>query len=111
VAGILGMNTNDVRNMTVNQWVFWATALPLTVVIITLCLVWAGELDNFWEGFSKIWKKKPAYAIVNEGYGMKERGRDRYGDDEMILMRKPEKSIAPRVRRSHTLYGGRESYV
>ncbi|KAH6668177.1 hypothetical protein B0J14DRAFT_600005 [Halenospora varia] len=57
VASILGMNVNDVRNMELNQWVFWATALPLAVVIIVLCLIWAGELENFWRGFSNMWRK------------------------------------------------------
>lgn len=36
VAAILGMNTNDIRNMKVDQRVFWAVALPLLVIIITL---------------------------------------------------------------------------
>ena len=56
VAGILGMNVNDIRNMDQKQWVFWATALPLTAIIITLCLIWAGELDNFLKGFRNLWK-------------------------------------------------------
>jgi len=51
------MNVNDVRNMEFNQWIFWATALPLTVIIIALCLIWAGELENFWKGFRNIWKR------------------------------------------------------
>jgi hypothetical protein len=49
------MNVNDVRNMEINQWVFWAVALPLTVIIITLCLIWAGEVENFWKGFRNLW--------------------------------------------------------
>lgn len=51
------MNTNDVRNMNVNQWVFWAVALPVTFIIIGLCLLWAGELDNFWRGFVNLWRR------------------------------------------------------
>jgi Mg2+ and Co2+ transporter CorA len=39
VAGILGMNTYDVRNMSTKQWVFWATAIPLMVIIILVCLI------------------------------------------------------------------------
>jgi hypothetical protein len=58
VAGILGMNTYDVRNMSVNKWVFWATALPLTFLIIVLCLAWAGELDGLLRGFKGLWKSK-----------------------------------------------------
>ncbi|KAH8654579.1 hypothetical protein BGZ60DRAFT_532947 [Tricladium varicosporioides] len=57
VASILGMNVNDIRNMELNQWVFWATALPLAAIIIVLCLIWAGELENFWRGFSNIWRR------------------------------------------------------
>jgi Mg2+ and Co2+ transporter CorA len=30
VAGLLGMNTADIRNQTNGQWLFWAIALPLT---------------------------------------------------------------------------------
>lgn len=58
VAGIMGMNTFDIRDMEFGQWVFWATALPLMVLVITLCLVWAGELGNFWEGFRDLWKRR-----------------------------------------------------
>jgi hypothetical protein len=111
VAGILGMNTNDVRNMTVNQWVFWATALPLTVIIVTLCLIWAGELNNFWDGFSKLWRKKQAYTVIPERYAS--RTRDEF-EQEVIIRNSPavrERYSAPRVRRTRTLYGGRDTYV
>ncbi|CZR67669.1 uncharacterized protein PAC_17568 [Phialocephala subalpina] len=71
VASILGMNVNDIRNMEINQWVFWAVALPLTVIIITLCLIWAGELENFWLGFKNLWGKGKTgrrYARGGGGY-------------------------------------------
>lgn len=113
VAGILGMNTYDVRNMNINQWVFWATALPLTVLIVTLCLIWAGELNNFWTSFSKLWRKKPTYAAIPERYSGRERGKFD-GDVDIVVRRDSgimQRYPAPRVRRSHTLYGGRESYV
>jgi NhaP-type Na+/H+ or K+/H+ antiporter len=44
VASVMGMNTADVRNMDKTQWVFWATALPLTVVVIVVSLFAAGIL-------------------------------------------------------------------
>jgi len=62
------MNVNDVRNMELNQWVFWVTAVPLTFIIITLCLVWAGELGNFWSGFSNLWKGKSGTMGKERGY-------------------------------------------
>lgn len=49
------MNVNDVRNMDQTQWVFWVTALPLTAIIIILCLVWAGELENLWRAIKSLW--------------------------------------------------------
>lgn len=52
----MGMNTNDIRNMRVNQWVFWAVAVPLASIVITLCLVWAGELANFRRGVAGLWR-------------------------------------------------------
>lgn len=73
VAGILGMNTNDVRNMETNQWVFWAVAIPLTVIVITLCLIWAGELENFWSGFSNLWsggrRRRPKARFIVQRSG------------------------------------------
>ncbi|KFY33794.1 hypothetical protein V494_07340 [Pseudogymnoascus sp. VKM F-4513 (FW-928)] len=58
VAGIMGMNTVDIRDMEFSQWVFWAAAIPLMVVVICLCLIWAGELGNFWKGFRDLWKRR-----------------------------------------------------
>lgn len=90
------MNTYDVRNMETKQWVFWATALPLIVIIITLCLTWAGELGNFWKGFRDLWRGKKgrvgvaqysalerphAYSTADPRVTVERRHR-RYGDDD-----------------------------
>ncbi|KAF2756787.1 hypothetical protein EJ05DRAFT_78037 [Pseudovirgaria hyperparasitica] len=55
VAGFLGMNTTDVRDMELSQWVFWAAGVPLTVVIILISLLWAGEITNTWDGLKGMW--------------------------------------------------------
>ncbi|KAI1093116.1 hypothetical protein F5B19DRAFT_451112 [Rostrohypoxylon terebratum] len=47
VASIFGMNTNDIRNTDINQWLFWAVSLPITIVIVPLALLWAGGTGNF----------------------------------------------------------------
>ncbi|OWP01047.1 hypothetical protein B2J93_6521 [Marssonina coronariae] len=94
VAGIMGMNTRDVRDMPFSQWVYWATALPLTALVIAVCLAWAGELNNFWEGFRKLWERSPKdYATILERYEVMGR-RARYNQPEIL-----------RPRRSNTLYG------
>ena len=38
VAGLLGMNTLDVRNTADSQWLFWAVAIPFTVCILVICI-------------------------------------------------------------------------
>lgn len=39
------MNTIDVRDMNYNQWLFWATAIPVTVVVVVVSLIGAGVLS------------------------------------------------------------------
>lgn len=68
VASILGMNVNDIRNMELNQWVFWVTAIPLTFVIILLCLLWAGELSSFWKGVKILWSNRTEDRRRRNGY-------------------------------------------
>ncbi|RAL66763.1 hypothetical protein DID88_007546 [Monilinia fructigena] len=58
VASILGMNTNDVRNMELTQWLFWVIAIPLTLIIIGLVLIWSDEWHNFQSTFSNLWGRK-----------------------------------------------------
>ena len=33
------MNTYDIRNMDTKQWLFWATAVPVTVLVMGLAVV------------------------------------------------------------------------
>lgn len=56
VASIMGMNTADIRDMKHDQWLFWATSVPLFLIIVVLCLLWAGELDSFWQGTLRIFR-------------------------------------------------------
>ena len=42
----MGMNTSDIRDMEYEQWVFWAVALPLTIVIILASMWWIGQLPS-----------------------------------------------------------------
>ncbi|KAF2109449.1 cora-like Mg2+ transporter protein-domain-containing protein [Lophiotrema nucula] len=52
VCSFLGMNTADVRNMQSGQWVFWAAAIPLTVTVVLLTLIWTDELRHLMEKVS-----------------------------------------------------------
>jgi len=60
VAGLLGMNTSDIRTMDNNQSLFWEIALPLTAIIggLSLLLAYKGteigdRLKEFREGFAE----------------------------------------------------------
>jgi hypothetical protein len=46
VSSNFGMNTNDFRDMEQGQWLYWATAIPVTVTVVLLGLFWTGELGN-----------------------------------------------------------------
>jgi hypothetical protein len=48
VCSFLGMNTADVRNTTFGQSLFWAAALPLTLVVVLIALMVTDELDEVW---------------------------------------------------------------
>ncbi len=38
VAGLLGMNTQDIRLTHDQQWLFWVVAVPFTVTVLVVCL-------------------------------------------------------------------------
>jgi len=46
VSSIFGMNTSDLRDLEQGQWLYWATALPVTAGVILIGLWWMGELGN-----------------------------------------------------------------
>jgi hypothetical protein len=46
IAGIFGMNTTDVRDMSSGQWLYWAVAIPVTGAVILGGLWWMGELGS-----------------------------------------------------------------
>ena len=46
VASIFGMNTIDVRGMPFGQWLYWAVAVPVTVLVFVVALWWMDELNN-----------------------------------------------------------------
>ncbi|KAL4872484.1 hypothetical protein BDV12DRAFT_193571 [Aspergillus spectabilis] len=46
VSSNFGMNTVDIRNIEDGQWIYWAVAIPLTIVIMVFTPFWAGELET-----------------------------------------------------------------
>ena len=57
LASIFGMNTNDIRNMNLNQWIFWVIGAPLCVIGLTLWLLYLGSFRN-WARWWRDWREK-----------------------------------------------------
>lgn len=68
VAGIMGMNTSDIRDMDTGQWVFWAVAIPLAVVIISICLFCTGGAPNILNGIRPLWRDEQRGGHKFAGY-------------------------------------------
>jgi hypothetical protein len=47
VASVFGMNTSDVRNMKLTQWVFWTCAIIFTVIVV-LITVYFVDVPPLW---------------------------------------------------------------
>ena len=39
VAGLLGMNTREIRVTRDTQWLFWVVAVPVTLAVLIICLI------------------------------------------------------------------------
>jgi hypothetical protein len=48
------MNTSDVRNMDLSQWVYWVTAIPFTGALIFIIAWSTDELNLFKPDFKKL---------------------------------------------------------
>lgn len=73
VSSIFGMNTSDIRDMEAGQWLYWASAIPVTILVIVLGLWWMGELAHLFDwmagkfrGEEKFGPRFPAHADVSE---------------------------------------------
>ncbi|KAL8703497.1 MAG: hypothetical protein Q9225_008116, partial [Loekoesia sp. 1 TL-2023] len=74
VSSFFGMNTSDIRDMTTPQWAFWASAVPLTAVVVGVSIFVARKIEpvkDFWSSLADRWKGKgdagnlyPAPAVV-----------------------------------------------
>ncbi|KAI1880901.1 hypothetical protein JX265_001141 [Neoarthrinium moseri] len=45
ISSIFGMNTSDIANLELSQWIYWVTALPTIILVIIAGLWWMGELE------------------------------------------------------------------
>lgn len=89
VASVFGMNTVDIRDMDSSQWIFWATALPVTATIggVSLVLAYYGTQmrDSLHTSGTRIKRRLAG--------GIKRHKKDKLPDEE---------KVAALQRQSHT---------
>ncbi|PQE19705.1 mg2+ transporter protein [Rutstroemia sp. NJR-2017a BVV2] len=100
VASIFGMNTNDVRNMDFGQWIYWAVAIPVTVVVICLGLLWTGELGNIleWILSFKAGQRRFAYEPIRADERIPRRARNYEEMYPLPQFEYPERTYTRRYR-------------
>lgn len=70
VSSIFGMNTADIANMETGQWIYWATAIPTTLIVIIAGLWWMGELGNLAEWvLEKLARGRKEANIIHQDEG------------------------------------------
>ncbi len=63
VASVFGMNSADIRDMDQGQWMYWATALPVTAVVVLLGLVFTGEMRRLEERGREVWERWSGWSF------------------------------------------------
>lgn len=100
VSSIFGMNTADIRDMELGQWAFWATAIPVSVVVILAGLHMVGAFEQM-----AVWAAK---KIRGDDEGFEDRPPPppykRHAEDEALEIR--AWSSEPRLR-SRRVQAGR----
>lgn len=83
VSSIFGMNTADIANMELGQWVYWATAIPTTLIVIMAGLWWMGELGSLTEwALQKLARTRRSFSI-SQHEGQND-GQDSEGSDSYV---------------------------
>jgi CorA-like Mg2+ transporter protein len=65
VSSFLGMNTQDVRNQTNSQWIFWATALPLTLAVVLVTMYISYHTNDLRDRWEKIFVPKQYHKTLD----------------------------------------------
>ncbi|KAI4167662.1 MAG: hypothetical protein LQ343_007047 [Gyalolechia ehrenbergii] len=69
VSSFFGMNTSDIRDMTTPQWAFWASAVPLTAIVVGVSIFVARKIEpvkDWWSGFAHRWGVRPGNVAAGD---------------------------------------------
>ncbi|KAJ8121677.1 hypothetical protein O1611_g10036 [Lasiodiplodia mahajangana] len=100
ISSIFGMNTSDIRDLEQGQWLYWATAVPVTVAVILIGLWWMGELGNVTLWLLSHRQQQPAPVMLqkkHKGYAQPVRVRTYYSSEEGS---ETPRHLIPRSRRT-----------
>ena len=61
------MNTYDIRNMDTKQWLFWATAVPVTVLVMGLAVVAVLNFDPVRGLWARVVDRDNSQRVRREG--------------------------------------------
>jgi hypothetical protein len=92
VASVFGMNTVDIRDMDSSQWIFWATALPVTATIggVSLLLAYYGtQMRDSLQNSGRNVKRSLAG-------GIKRPRKDKLIDEEKVDTNRPNQTTQRR---------------
>jgi hypothetical protein len=95
VSSIFGMNTADIRNQKYTQWVFWAAAIPLTLLVVLASLWGADALPSLSGALERSGK-----GVVVVGDGEVERNEmeleleEQYESRERAFYRERERGLS-----------------
>ncbi|ERF75236.1 hypothetical protein EPUS_00028 [Endocarpon pusillum Z07020] len=70
IAGLLGMNTVDIRNEQDSQWLFWAIALPFTFTVLMICLCIAKLNFRLRKFVRSVLRKSGVLRKIRKGLGI-----------------------------------------
>lgn len=104
ISSIFGMNTSDIANMELGQWVYWATALPTTGLVIVLGLWWMGELENLFSKLPGWFPYRPSGA--RSPYSAEHAAASVYHDGQSMtsLEEKPSRHFRQRPPSAYPFY-------
>lgn len=77
------MNTYDIRNMGKQQWVFWASAIPVTLLVMCLSVI----AIRYWDPVRQTWSDFAYRKEAEEPTAVAERQYTMYPDPN--LYRRP----------------------
>ena len=60
------MNTYDIRNMDTRQWIFWATAIPVTIIVMALAVVAVLNIDPVRALWARIVERDGKRRVVED---------------------------------------------